>query len=141
MPDNKEKNKRPQVTLKRRVTVKALVTENFKEYLRFELKENVAESQRRLDEINAQKENPISVGHYGQNAEQEKAQLEMMIQQAPSQETAISDLELDSYFVQGVIEGFVTATVGDNLYEKLGALEIKLKDGVIESINIPKPGI
>jgi len=44
------------------------------------------------------------------------------------------NLPLDSEFVQGTIDGFVGIKVGDNLYQKLGALEIIVKDGVIQDI-------
>jgi hypothetical protein len=40
-------------------------------------------------------------------------------------------LPLNSEFTQGTLDGTVDVNIGDNLYEKLGGLEIIIKDGVI----------
>ena len=43
-------------------------------------------------------------------------------------------LKIGSEFVQGPLEGPVNVKVGDNLYKKIGAVEIIVKDGVIKDI-------
>jgi len=56
-----------------------------------------------------------------------KADLSSKMEEAKS-------LVLGSEFVQGPLEGPVNVTVGDNLYKKVGAAEILVKDGVIMEI-------
>ncbi len=46
----------------------------------------------------------------------------------------IKELQPGSLFTQGIIEGFASVKEGDNLYEKLGAMEIIVQDGVIQTI-------
>jgi hypothetical protein len=43
-------------------------------------------------------------------------------------------LVLNTEFVQGPLEGPIKVKVGDNLYKKIGAAEIIVKDGVIQDI-------
>ncbi|RAP32180.1 hypothetical protein DID75_05240 [Candidatus Marinamargulisbacteria bacterium SCGC AG-410-N11] len=136
MADTKPKKSKQQVTLKRRVTVKAIVTDKFKEYLKFELEETIRTGKIRVKEIetavaNLDVNDPSRIQMLS-----EKKQIEDTVSQAPQQESAIKELENDTFFPQGVIEGFVNASVGDNLYEKLGALEIVVKDGIIENISL-----
>ncbi|NBV41533.1 hypothetical protein EBR96_02025 [bacterium] len=47
---------------------------------------------------------------------------------------AINQLELNSLFTQGTVDGFVSVSEGDNLYEKLGGMEILVQDGVVQKI-------
>ncbi len=43
-------------------------------------------------------------------------------------------LVLNTEFIQGPLEGPVHVKMGDNLYKKIGAAEIIVKDGVIQDI-------
>ena len=43
-------------------------------------------------------------------------------------------LVLNTEFIQGPLEGPVTVKSGDNLYKKIGAAEILVKDGVVQEI-------
>jgi len=43
-------------------------------------------------------------------------------------------LQMGSYFMQGTVDGFVSVNVGDNLYEKLGGMEIFIEDGIVQDI-------
>ncbi len=44
------------------------------------------------------------------------------------------NLPLGSTFSQGTIDGLVSIKPGDNLYHKLGAAEIIIKDGIVQEI-------
>jgi len=54
MSADKKAVKKPQVNLKRQVLVKAIVTEQFKDYLNFELTETVAMYTRQIQDIDRQ---------------------------------------------------------------------------------------
>ena len=100
------------LNLKRTVTIKAIVTEKFKEYMRYEI-------QRSIYNLQTQGESP-----------QTKERLE----EAHLQLEAIDLLALGSQFVQGVVDGFVTVSEGDNLYDKLGGMEVIVLDGIVKKI-------
>ncbi len=127
--------KGPQVTLKRRVTVKAIVTEKFKQYLRLEVQETKIAGDARLAQINEQLPKLSAADPtFGQLA-QERQQIEMTLRQLPEQEKLIEELEDGTHFSQGTIDGFVSVQIGDNLYEKLGGMEILVKDGIVEKMS------
>ncbi len=137
-------DKRNSIELKRVVMVKAIVTEAFKDNLVKELDRAV----RNLDSQVAQMEDQAKkymedlkkkgqiaqITSFKAQLEDEKARqaaskadLTMKIDQAKK-------LVLGSEFVQGPLEGPVDVSVGDNLYKKVGAAEIVVKDGIIQEI-------
>lgn len=130
-----EGKSKPQVTLKRRVTIRALVTDKLKEYLRYELAESNRGAEQRKKEIEHQLQSMALTDHLKAQAESEKIKIEQTINQSGAQLNSINSLENGSYFTQGVIEGFVGVSVGDNLYEKLGGMEIVIEDGVVQKIS------
>ena len=96
MADTKPKKSKQQVTLKRRVTVKAIVTDKFKEYLKFELEETIRTGKIRVKEIetavaNLDVNDPSRIQMLS-----EKKQIEDTVSQAPQQESAIKELENDT---------------------------------------------
>ena len=132
------------VTLKRTVTIKAIVTDDFKKYLKQELQQAVTDLDNKLDEV--VKQGNALVGQLEAQGQTEQIQVihQQMELDKQQQSAAKADLEkkvseadllaLNSEFTQGTIDGFVSIKAGDNLYEKLGALEIVVKDGLILDI-------
>ncbi len=130
------------VTLKRTVTIKVVVTEKFKSYMLFELNESIRSAEQRTLLINQQipqLDRLASTDNIGRQAllqqlEAEKIQLDATIKDQQTRIDAINDLKLESLFLQGTVDGFVSVSEGDNLYEKLGGMEIILKDGIVQKI-------
>jgi len=132
------------ITLKRTVTIKAIVTEDFKNYLSFELETAIKDLQNKIKEIENQGNTLMASLQTEGSSEQIKSVEQQLKLEKQQQENVIADLtkriteaktlELNSEFVQGTIDGFVGIKVGDNLYQKLGALELIVKDGVIQEI-------
>ena len=132
--------KKQQVTLKRRVTITAIVTDKFKDYLRLELTETVKFARQRIAEIEEQLKD-ISLGLEIQTQlRAEHQQMLLSVSTEVQQNEAINKLEDDTFFSQGTIDGFVTVGVGDNLYEKLGGMEIVVKEGIIQKLS-PIPSV
>ena len=133
------------VTLKRTVTIKAIVTEKFKEYMSFEVNQAVTVTQNKIKELDSRMDEVSKVLlQSGASAEtytiksrieSEKAQLLQSIEEMKKKGQEIQSLPLNGFFVQGMIDGFVIVNPGDNLYEKLGAMEIIVKDGIVQDIN------
>jgi hypothetical protein len=130
------------VTLKRTVTIKVVVTEKFKSYMLFELNEAIRNAKQRIQLISqqipqlTQMAADDNVGRHAimQQLEAEKIQLEASIKEQETRAESVNELKLDSLFLQGTVDGFVSVAEGDNLYEKLGGMEIILKDGVVQKI-------
>jgi len=132
------------VTLKRTVTIKAVVTEDFRRYLVHELNGAIRNLENKVQAVVDQGKNLLKTMQdqgLKDQARNIKQQVEMERQQAKA---AIEDLKkriedaknlpLGSEFVQGTVDGFVDIKKGENLYKALGALEIIIKDGDIQDI-------
>jgi len=133
------------VTLKRSVTIKALVTPKFREFISFELASAIQSSKDRQSELeNVLSNKAALVAELGEPAvqafETELAQVKLSLQELAMRESSLNELEDGSIFDQGIIDGFVSVSEGDNLYEKLGGMEILVKDGVVQSIT-PVPQV
>jgi hypothetical protein len=132
------------VTLKRTVTIKAIVTDDFKSYLTYELETAIKDLQTKIADI--EKQGQLLIDTLKQdNASEQIASVEQQLKLERHQQLGvIGDLQtrikeakmlaLNSEFVQGTIDGFVTVKPGDNLYQKLGGLEIIVKDGIVQDI-------
>ena len=136
----KKPTKNKQVTLKRTVTIKVIVTERFKQYLSFELDQSIHREQQqlgvleeRVNKIKAMDPNDANSAAIHQ-LEAEIAQRNVNMEEFKGRTSEIEALTLGSEFVQGTVDGFVNVSVGDNLYEKLGGMEILAEDGLVKSI-------
>lgn len=136
-------SKTKSVTLKRSVTIKAIVTDSFKQYMQFEIKQNVQGAQKKIETIDKGLSELQSRPDFNQNQgtqllkqqlEAEKVQLQYTLQELAQRLNAVQTVPLNSHFTQGIIEGFVSISEGDNLYEKIGGLEILIQDGIVQKI-------
>lgn len=143
------------VTLKRTVTIKAIVTEDFKRYLIHELNGAVRNLENKMQAVIEQGKKLIKTLQDQGSAEQVKNIKQQIELERQQQKSAVDDLKkrmedaknlpLGSEFIQGTVDGFVDVKKGDNLYKLLGALEVIIKDGEImdihnmEGINNVKP--
>jgi hypothetical protein len=129
-----EQKKAKPITLKRTVTIKAVVTDKFKQYMEFELQQGIKTSEARSSEIDSRSSSLEKGSPLIAQLEAEKAQLEYSMSELKKQIENVRGLEQDSHFMQGTVDGFVNINVGDKLYEKLGGMEILVHDGVVKEI-------
>jgi hypothetical protein len=132
------------IELKRIVMVKAVVTEAFKDNLVRELERTVANMDMQLSQMENQSKNYMEdlkkkgmlqqVTQFKNQLANEKARIQAQKQDLLNKIQEAKGLVLGSEFVQGPLEGPVDVAVGDNLYKKVGAAEILVKDGVIAEI-------
>ena len=132
------------IELKRVVMVKAVVTQSFKDNLMKELDRAIKNLDTQGQQMDFQaktymedlkKKGMISqMTAFKHQVEEEKgrqaaakADLQAKIEEAKK-------LVLNTEFIQGPLEGPVTVKMGDNLYKKIGAAEILVKDGVVQEI-------
>jgi predicted RNase H-like nuclease (RuvC/YqgF family) len=137
-------------TIKRQITVRAVVTPRWKEDAERELSNAISsfdqqlaqleqEGQRLADEIRRQSINPLDprvqeqVGSLQQQVAAKRSELEEQKRQVLEQQRQVRELEMEQIVDQGQLEGFCQVGVGDNLVEKLQAAVV-VRDGVIEAM-------
>jgi uncharacterized protein (DUF342 family) len=137
------------LSIKRTITVRAVVTPRWKEDAERELSNAVSntdaqlaqleqEGQQLIDEIRRQSANPLDprvqdqVGSVQQQVAAKRAELEEQKRQILEQQRQVRDLEMEQIVEQGQLESTVEVRVGDNLVEKLQAA-VLVRDGVVEA--------
>lgn len=136
--------------LKRPVTVKAIVTAQWKEEVTQQLQKQVVQldqqmqqlemqGKRTIEEISMQAQDPASLqikkqveNIHGQ-VNQKKAEMLEKKNNFLQQLQQIQLLDLDQEVVQAQMESFFRLEKGDNLVRKLN-VEVVLRDGVVEDI-------
>jgi len=132
------------VQLKRIVMVKAIVTDAFKNNLIKELERAVGNIDSQSTQMETQARAYMADLKQKNLNEQLAAFKRQLAEERARQSTAKADLlrkieeakrlVIGSEFVQGPLEGPVDVSVGDNLYKKVGAAEIIVKDGIIQEL-------
>ena len=140
-----------QLTIKRNITVQAVVTPTWKEEAERETSQAVTntdqqlaqleqEGQQVIEEIRRQSAHPLDprvqeqVAGVQQQVAAKRAELEEQKRNLLEQQTAIQGLDMDDLVEQGQIESTCTIAVGENIVQKLQA-SIVVKDGVVQSIS------
>jgi hypothetical protein len=138
------------LTIKRSITVRAVVTPRWKEDAERELSNAITnfdqqlaqleqEGQRLIDEIRRQSANPLDprvqeqVGSVQQQVAAKRAEFEEQKRQVLEQQRQVRELEMEQVVDQGQLESFCDVQVGDNLVQKL-QVSVLVRDGVIEAI-------
>jgi hypothetical protein len=129
--------------LKRAVTIKAVVTEEFKSNLKDELTKTLS----RIDSVTQQLEFQLrryvpevakadieQAGRLRREIENERQRHESLKAEISSRLQEVTSLEIGTEYDQGTIEGEVEISVGDNLVDKLNEAEILVKDGIVQEI-------
>ncbi|MFM7436382.1 MAG: YlqD family protein [Vulcanococcus sp.] len=138
------------LSIKRSITVRAVVTPRWKEDAEREISNAIAgsdgqlaqleqEGQQLVDAIRSQSANPLDprvqdqVASVQEQVAAKRAELEEQKRQLLEQQVQVRDLEMEQIVEQGQLESFTDVTVGDNLVEKL-QVAVVVRDGVIEAI-------
>jgi len=135
--------------LKRPVTVKAIVTAQWKEEVTQQLQKQVAQLDQQMQQLEMQGKRTIEeitkqageanpqvqkqVENIQGQVNQKKAEMLEKKNQFLQQLQQIQLLELDQEVVQAQMESFFRLEQGDNLVKKLN-VEVVLRDGVVEEI-------
>jgi CII-binding regulator of phage lambda lysogenization HflD len=138
------------IQLKRQITVKTKVTDNFRLRAKSELDNELKLIDTQLQQLEAQFQYSLQqlekVAHQGQNVQGQLQQLNQEAQQKRSQMASVKmqisselgnldKIENGQYIVTGMLENTVELRLGDNLYDHLQNAEILVEDGVITAIN------
>ncbi|NJL52058.1 MAG: hypothetical protein HC930_07245 [Hydrococcus sp. SU_1_0] len=135
--------------LKRPVTVKAIVTAQWKEEVTQQLQKQVAQLDQQMQQLEMQGKRTIEeitkqagaanpqvqkqVENIQGQVNQKKAEMLEKKNQFLQQLQQIQLLELDQEVIQAQMESFFRLEQGDNLVKKLN-VEVVLRDGIVEEI-------
>ena len=140
-----------QLSIKRNITIRAVVTPRWKEEAEREISQAISttdqqlaqleqEGQEVVNEIRRQSANPLDpriqeqVAGVQQQVAAKRAELEEQKRNLLDQQVSVQGLEMEQIVDQGQLESSCTVEVGDNLVEKLQA-SILVRDGVVESLS------
>ena len=138
------------ITIKRPITVRAVVTPTWKEEAEREISNGIAtadqqlaqleqEGQQVVDQVRRQSANPLDprvqeqVANIQQQVAGKRAELEEQKRNLLQQQAQVRELEMDQIVEQGQLDSSCQLQVGDNLVQKM-QVAIVVKDGVVQSI-------
>ncbi len=138
------------LTIKRSITIRAVVTPSWKEEAERELSTAISntdqqlaqleqEGQQIVGEVRSQSANPLDprvqeqVAQVQQQVAAKRAELEEQKRNLLEQQSQVRDLEMEQIVEQGQIESFCELKVGDSLVEKM-QVSVLVRDGVVEAI-------
>ena len=139
------------ITIKRSITIRAVVTPSWKEEAEREISGAIAtsdeqlaqlekEGQQVVDGLRTQSANPLDpriqeqVAQVQQQVASKRSELEEQKRNLLQQQAQVRELEMEQVVEQGQIESFCDLKVGDNLVSKM-QISLLVRDGVVESIN------
>ena len=139
------------ITIKRSITIRAVVTPSWKEEAEREISSAIAtsdeqlaqlekEGQQVVDGLRTQSANPLDpriqeqVAQVQQQVAAKRSELEEQKRNLLQQQAQVRELEMEQVVEQGQIESFCDLKVGDNLVSKM-QISLLVRDGVVESLN------
>ena len=138
------------LTIKRPITVRAVVTPTWKEEAEREISNGIAaadqqlaqleqEGQQVVEQVRRQSANPLDprvqeqVANIQQQVAGKRSELEEQKRNLLQQQAQVRELEMDQIVEQGQLESSCELKVGDNLVQKM-QVSIVVKDGVVQSM-------
>ena len=129
------------ITVQRPVIIKTIVTESFKRLYVADLEEAIKRVDTIMQQIEVQTRRFELERQVTPQTRNLRAQLELERQRQEATRVELQarlreaqDLQLNSEFTQGTIEGLVEVAVGDNLFDKIARTEVVVKDGIVLEI-------
>ena len=138
------------LSIKRSITIRAVVTPAWKEEAERELSAGISTSDQQLaqleqegqqvvDDVRRQSANPLDprvqeqVAQVQQQVAAKRAELEEQKRNLLQQQAQVRELEMEQIVDQGQLESFCDIQVGDNLVSKM-QVAVVVRDGVIDAI-------
>ena len=138
------------LSIKRSITVRAVVTPSWKEDAERELSNAISstdqqlaqleqEGQQVVNDLRSQSANPLDprvqdqVAQVQQQVAAKRAELEEQKRNLLQQQSQVRELEMEQIVEQGQIESFCDLKVGDSLVNKM-QVAVLVRDGVVEAI-------
>ncbi len=143
------------ISIKRSITVRAVVTPAWKEEAERELSNAISatdkqlgelekEGQQIVDGVRSQSSNPLDprvqqqVTQVQEQVAAKRSEFEEQKRNLLQQQAQVRELEMEQIVEQGQIDSFCDLKVGDNLVSKMG-VSILVRDGIVEEIEQVSP--
>ena len=143
------------ISIKRSITVRAVVTPAWKEEAERELSNAISstdkqlgelekEGQQIVDGVRSQSSNPLDprvqqqVAQVQEQVAAKRSEFEEQKRNLLQQQAQVRELEMEQIVEQGQIDSFCDLKVGDNLVSKMG-VSILVRDGIVEEIEQASP--
>jgi hypothetical protein len=139
------------ITVKRPVTIKTVVTDEFKNQVNEEVAKEIHLIDSQIMQLELQsKQIQDQIESYGASyGEEGTGQIENALaeinsrlkqmgalkQELQMQKESVSHLALENVVVTGSLENYVELSIGENIYEKFKEAEILVRNGIIQEIN------
>jgi hypothetical protein len=132
----------PNITLQRKIFIKAIVTQDFKNTFNQQLESYKTELNANIEKIKTEESRLLLSGSlnssdtisYRAKLSKEREQQEIAKKEIEEKAKEINSLEIGSVYPYLQLDSLVEVKEGDNLFEKLNAGEITIRDGVIIAI-------
>lgn len=141
------------IQLTRQVSIRTIVTENFKTQVSEEIARNLQQIETEMQQMEfrvkraiadlekkssamASQDDRAQIGNLRTQLEAEKIRLGQLKEDMQGQSKALVELPIGSVVTQFTLESPVEVKVGENLFQKLEAGEILVKDGIIQEIKL-----
>jgi hypothetical protein len=131
------------LTIRRSIAVQVIVTDKFREELKAELQEALNTAQQRIDQMefqsrrflaDLQRTDLTQAMTARRQIEAERRRQEAMKHEIQRQLEEAEKLEIGSEYPRGTLEGVVEIKEGDDLFQKLSAAQIVVKDGTVVEV-------
>jgi predicted RNase H-like nuclease (RuvC/YqgF family) len=135
----------PSVEIKRPVTLRVIVTEQFKEQVKEELREAIGEAQRDIVRLETEGRRVLSdlqrvdlnqAMAARRQLESEKDRLQTLERRLLEQAEDVDKWEMGTERIRGSIEGTVQISPGDDFWQKLQGASIVIRDGIVTEIRL-----
>ena len=132
------------LTIKRPITVRAVVTPTWKEEAEREISNGIANADQQLAQLEQEGQQVVEqvrldprvqeqVANIQQQVAGKRSELEEQKRNLLQQQAQVRELEMDQIVEQGQLESSCELKVGDNLVQKM-QVSIVVKDGVVQSM-------
>lgn len=134
--------------VRRQITVKVVVTEEFRENAIREMEEAIEQVEQTKNQIDfrsriylteLQRVDLNQAAEFRRRMEAEKHRQDEVKEQLTQELEELRSIPIGGEYVRGAIEGFVDLQVGDDFQGRLNRAEIVIKDGVIVELRDPAP--
>jgi len=139
------------IQLMRQIAVRAIVTENFKVQVTNEISRNLEQIEAELQQLEFKSKRAIAelekkaqvtsdlqsqIEALKSQMSTEKTRLLQLKEELKGQNQTVAELPLGSVVTQFTVETSVEVKVGENIFQRLEAGEIIIKDGIIQEIKL-----
>ena len=133
------------ISLRRQVTIVAIVTDQFRQQASAELQGALQQmdleaqqlefqAKRAVGDLEKRGASAAELENVHMQVEEQRQRIRAQKADLMSKLEMVGQLEVGSEFIQGNVDNFVDVAVGDHLYAKLANPQIIVKDGIVQEI-------